>query len=179
MSRSILSDIKNKPVNFIGMAGDSLQLYTNTEADTVYLVNTTNNDTSSMSLDDYQRLCQLRPIVEKNVPFQAPSEEAQNRTQAEIAEIDNKLIAKGMIPLSTMLNSNPLGMFATHVGVNNLDRFEQWLNMRFSEMMGLKSRMLIAGTVDNEMFEWTLAHAAILGEIRTQFFACKPTCAKN
>lgn len=95
------------------------------------------------------------------------------KTDSEIAELDEQLKAAGMIPLSEMLKSNPLGKYAVHKGVDNLALFEKWLDMRFIEMMKMKSRMLLAKEEDNELFEWALAHAAVLGEVITQFNACK------
>jgi hypothetical protein len=95
------------------------------------------------------------------------------KTDSEIIELDKKMIAVGMIPLSQMLKSSPLGKYAVHKGVDNLALFEQWLDMRFKEMMKMKARMLLAKKEDDELFEWVLAHAAVLGEIRTQFNACK------
>jgi hypothetical protein len=95
------------------------------------------------------------------------------KTDSEIAELDKQLKAAGMITLSECLKSNPIGKYAVHKDVDNLERFEQWLDMRFTEMMKMKSRMLLAKKEDDELFEWVLAHAAVLGEIRTQFQVCK------
>ena len=95
------------------------------------------------------------------------------KNDSEIAELDIQMIAAGMIPLSQMLDSNPIGKYALHKGVDNLDLFEQWLDMRFKEMMKMKARMLVAKQEDDDMFEWVLSHAAVLGEIRAQFNACK------
>lgn len=95
------------------------------------------------------------------------------KTDSEIAELDEQLKSAGMITLSECLESNPLGSYALHKGVDNLERFEEWLDMRFTEMMKMKSRMLLDKKDDSELFEWVLAHAAVLGEIRNQFKACK------
>ncbi len=95
------------------------------------------------------------------------------KSDNEIAELDKQMKAVGMIPLSEMLNSSPMGKFGVHKGVDNLEQFEQWLNMRFVEMMKMKSKMLLTKKEDDELYEWVLSHAAVLGEIRTQFNACK------
>ena len=95
------------------------------------------------------------------------------KSDSEIAELDEQLQAAGMITLSECLKTNPLGEYAVHKGVDNLERFEKWLDMRFTEMMKMKTRMLLAKKEDDELYEWVLAHAAVLGEIRSQFNACK------
>lgn len=91
----------------------------------------------------------------------------------EIRLLDHQMKAAGMIPLSEMLKSNPLGQYSVHKGVNTLALFEKWLNMRFEEMMKMKVRMILANKEDNDMYEWVLSHATVLGEIKTQFNACK------
>lgn len=95
------------------------------------------------------------------------------KNDQEIAALDKQLKAVGMITLSDCLKSDPLGKYSTHQGVDNLERFEQWLDMRFIEMMKMKSRMLLAKKEDDDLYEWVLAHAAVLGEVRAQFNACK------
>lgn len=91
----------------------------------------------------------------------------------EIAELDRQMKEAGMIPLSVMLNTPPFGKFTIHKGVDNLDLFEQWIDMRYVEMMKMKSRMLLAGQEDYELYEWVLSHAAVLGEVRNTFKACR------
>lgn len=95
------------------------------------------------------------------------------KSTTEVAELDIKMKDLGMIPLSKMLNTNPMGIYGTHKNVNNLVQFEQWLNMRFEEMMKLKVSMILNKKEDDEMYEWVLSHAAVLGEIKSQFNACK------
>jgi hypothetical protein len=91
----------------------------------------------------------------------------------EIAKLDIKMKELGMIPLSVMLETNPLGKYAVNKDVNNMDKFEKWIDMRFKEMMKMKVRMILDKEEDDELYEWVLSHAAVLGEIRTQFNECK------
>ncbi len=91
----------------------------------------------------------------------------------EINELDDKLIAAGMIPLSVMLGATPFGEFSTHKGVTDLGRFEEWLNMRHTEMMKMKVRMILDKKEDDELYEWVLAHAAVFGEVVANFNAAK------
>jgi hypothetical protein len=91
----------------------------------------------------------------------------------EMEILDHQMKMAGMIPLSQMLKDNPLDKFTLHKGVDTLELFEKWLNMRFEEMMKLKMKMILDKKEDKDMFEWILSHAYVLGEIRTQFNACK------
>jgi len=94
------------------------------------------------------------------------------KTDSEIIELDKQLVEAGMLPLSQMLKSNPLGKYAVHKGMDNLEFFEKWLDMRFIEMMKFKAKMVIAKKEDDELFEWAISHASVLGEVRAQFQAC-------
>lgn len=96
------------------------------------------------------------------------------RTDSEIVALDKEMTALGMIPLSEMMDSNPMGKFTLHKGVDNLDLFGEWLDMRYTSMMKMKCRFILDKKEDDELYEWVLSHAAVLGEIRAQFNACKP-----
>jgi hypothetical protein len=95
------------------------------------------------------------------------------KNKDEIEALDKQMKERGMIPLSEMLKSPPLIKYSLHKGVDNLERFEQWLDMRYGEMMRMKSIMILDNQEDCELYEWVLAHTAVLGEIRGQFKACK------
>jgi hypothetical protein len=85
----------------------------------------------------------------------------------EIQELDAQMKAAGMLPLSSMLNGNPI---MRHAGVNSIETFEQWLRMRHSEMLKMKARMMLkTDTEENDMFEWVLSHEAALGEVLANF----------
>jgi hypothetical protein len=96
------------------------------------------------------------------------------KNSSERVDLDSKMIAAGMIPLSQMLESNPLGKYTVNKDVDTVELFEQWLDMRFEEMMEMKARILITQKEDDhDLYEWVLSHATVLGEIRAQFRACK------
>lgn len=106
-------------------------------------------------------------IVE--IQTQAGSTSVSNE---EIAHVDELLIAQGMIPLSSLLKEAPIDKFMSHVGVDSMEFFERWLDMRFKETMKYKA-MLFARTDGNpegdEMYEWSLAHAAVYQEVMINF----------
>lgn len=96
------------------------------------------------------------------------------KSDKEIAELDEKLKALGMIPLSQMLNNpSPLGQFSSHKGVTDFSFFEKWLEMRYRECMTMKARFIVDGREDDEMYEWVLSHSAVFSEVLSNFKAAK------
>lgn len=91
----------------------------------------------------------------------------------ELKELDEKLAAAGMIPLTVMLNTPPILGYLTHKGVDSLELFEEWLNMRHLEMMKMKAKMIIDDNQDHEMFEWVVSFAAVLSEVVANFNSSK------
>lgn len=87
-----------------------------------------------------------------------------------LEQLDKEMKALGMIPASAMINGNPI---MAHCGVTDMEKFEQWLNMRHEEMLKFKARMIIKGQEDNELYEWALAYHAALAEVLTNFNQAK------
>ncbi len=85
--------------------------------------------------------------------------------------IDDELKAAGMLTVSELMEGHPLKGFLVHRGVNDLDKFSQWLDMRTKEMLDMKARMNLDKRDDGELFEWVLSHCAILQEVRINFNA--------
>lgn len=93
-------------------------------------------------------------------------------SKEEISHIDDALIAKGMIPMSSILKESPIEAFMGHVGVDSMVYFERWLTMRLNETIKYKSMMIAkAGgpPEDDEMFEWAMSHAAVYQEVMVNF----------
>ena len=88
-------------------------------------------------------------------------------------DIDSKMKAAGMTPLSVMLGKSPMDSFIQHSGVSDLNRFEQWLSMRVEETARGLARMNLADKdeTNDEMYEWWLAHAAVFKEVKVNFDA--------
>jgi len=55
--------------------------------------------------------------------------------------IDDELKAAGMLTVSELMEGHPLKGFLVHRGVNDIDKFSQWLDMRTKEMLDMKARM--------------------------------------
>lgn len=86
-------------------------------------------------------------------------------------ELNEKLVAKGMLPVQTIIE-NPeggLGKYATHTGVNNLDDFRWFLETKHEEYCVLRARMEVEGGEENELYEWALAHCAAFSTILAHF----------
>lgn len=64
-------------------------------------------------------------------------------TSSEIEELDSKLKDNGMIPISGYIHGNPLQY---HVGVTDLDKFNDWLEMKLCEVSRLNDRANGAST---------------------------------
>lgn len=96
------------------------------------------------------------------------------KTDKEILALDKRLKDAGMITLSDILKGTELSKFSLHKNVRNMDDFEKWLEMRYIEMMKLKTTMLLDEEDNDELYEWTLSHYAVLSEVYNQFNACKP-----
>jgi len=83
--------------------------------------------------------------------------------------LDERMIAAGMIPISEMLERNPLGKFSACAEVTDLENFEKWLKDCYREFLQMQVRMTLAKKEDDELFEWTLSHAACLGSVLANF----------
>jgi len=78
--------------------------------------------------------------------------------------LDVKLKALGLTPLSNILKGKP-NPLTLHRGVDSLDAFEKWLNMRYEECMRMKAQFIVEGREDDELYEWVLAHAHTFEEV--------------
>ena len=85
--------------------------------------------------------------------------------QSVVIGLDERMAAAGMVPVSQMLEQNTLGKFSAHAGVTDLDKFEEWIQMRREEFIRMQARMTLDGEENDELFEWVVAHNAVLGEV--------------
>ena len=89
-------------------------------------------------------------------------------------ELDKKMVEAGMTPLTEMLKKRPLDQFMTHAGVTDLVSFEDWLTMRYKEMLSLQATIELKGNPEeNELYEWAIAHTAVLREVIVNYRATK------
>lgn len=83
--------------------------------------------------------------------------------------LDERMKKAGMLSIEQMLERSPLGAFSAHAGVTDLEKFEEWIQMRRKEFLTMQARMTLDKQEDDEMFEWFLSHCAVLGEVIANF----------
>ncbi len=94
-----------------------------------------------------------------------------NNHDEDRAKLDQEMKAAGMITLTELLSGQPLDKFIKHAGVVDLNSFEQWLSMRHVETQKARARMDLDKKEGDELYEWTLAHAAAFHEVMVNFKA--------
>jgi hypothetical protein len=95
---------------------------------------------------------------------------ALTMTEEELKELDDKMEAAGMTPLSKMLEGSPMGRFLAHAGVHSLDAFERWLKMKNEEFLRGRARLELDGNPeDDELFEWYLAYCSAFSQVLANF----------
>jgi len=96
----------------------------------------------------------------------------KSMTKEEIKDLDQKMEAAGMIPYSKMIEINKCtSALLKHAGVNSLETFEQWLQMRYEESAGMFARLTVDKKEDDDLYEWVLAHNAVFKEVLIHFKA--------
>lgn len=98
---------------------------------------------------------------------------ATQPSPADTGDIDARMIAAGMIPLSEMLNSHgPMEKWMRHAHVNTLPEFIEWVSMKQREYMTMRMRYELGDKDKNDgLYEWVFAHAAVFDGIATQLRA--------
>lgn len=94
----------------------------------------------------------------------------------EVALLDAKMEARGMIPLSKMLKSHgEMEKWLQHAGVRSFDDFTQWVAMKQREYMTLRMRYEV-GDKDksDDIYEWVFAHAAAFDAVATELRGITP-----
>lgn len=83
--------------------------------------------------------------------------------------LDERMKEAGMMPVSEILERSPLGKFSAHAGVTDLESFERWVQHRREEFLKMQAQMTLDGNEKDELFEWVVAHNAVLGEVIANF----------
>jgi len=85
--------------------------------------------------------------------------------------LDEQLKASGMLTVKELMEGQPIDGFMINTGIKDLETFSDWLEMRTQEMLKIKARMILKNREDEDIYEWVLAHCAILNEVRLNFNA--------
>lgn len=84
--------------------------------------------------------------------------------------LDERMKAAGMLSAAELIAGAPLDAFMKHAGVNDLETFGQWLEMRRGECLRMQGRYdLGERDKSDDMYEWTVAHSAVFGEAHVNF----------
>ena len=86
-------------------------------------------------------------------------------------DIDEELKAAGLLTVSELMAGQPIDGFKVHAGVESLETFLAWLDMRTKEIMSMRARLTLDDRENEELFEWVLAHSAAFQEVRTNLRA--------
>ena len=89
----------------------------------------------------------------------------------EDSTIDEQLKSAGMLTVQEIMAGGPIDGFMVNAGVNDLESFSKWLDMRTKEMLSMKAAMMLKNKAEGELFGWVLAHSAVLNEVRVNFNA--------
>lgn len=89
----------------------------------------------------------------------------------EAGTLAERMKAAGMMTVDEMLAGAPLDAFTRHAGVNSLEAFAQWIEMRRREYVTMQAKRTLDKREDDDLYEWVLAHAGVLGEVHVNFKA--------
>lgn len=94
-----------------------------------------------------------------------------NLEEAELADLDARMTATGMIPATTILSGEvPLRNWMAHVGVQDIESFGQWLMRRYEEILVSRAPYELGEkSKDDELYEWILGHAGAFSEVVANF----------
>lgn len=114
-----------------------------------------------------KHLVQQRDDLRRQLAEVQRPDQAAAGADSEIQDLDARMVAAGMIPLTELLSGNlPLDRWRAHVGVRDLDSFGKWLETKHREYMRMRVKYELGDkSKDDEMFEWVFAHAAAYGDV--------------
>jgi hypothetical protein len=99
--------------------------------------------------------------------------------EAEAGTLAERMKAAGMMTVDELLAGAPLDAFTRHAGVNSLETFAQWLEMRRREYVTMQAKRTLDKREDDDLYEWVLAHAGVFGEVHVNFKAAMAAHEKN
>jgi hypothetical protein len=99
--------------------------------------------------------------------------------EVEAGTLAERMKAAGMMTVDELLAGAPLDAFTRHAGVNNLETFGQWLEMRRREYVTMQAKRTLDKREEDDLYEWVLAHAGVFGEVHVNFKAAMAAHEKN
>lgn len=85
------------------------------------------------------------------------------------SSLDERMQASGMFSVAQILAGKPIDAFIHHAGVIDLRTFSEWLEMKRAQFVKMQARFELAGRENDDLYEWTFAHAAVFSEVMINF----------
>lgn len=85
------------------------------------------------------------------------------------ASLDARMIAAGMVPLTSLLADDPIGKFACHNAVRDMESFAEWLGGQHRGYTRMRAQYELKDKPKDDLYEWVFAHSAVYGEVVANF----------
>lgn len=86
--------------------------------------------------------------------------------------LDQRMKAAGMFTVSQMMTAAPMDVFIKHAGVNDLDSFLQWVEMKRAEYIRMQARYDLGDKPkDDDLYEWVITHNAVFAAVHVNLKA--------
>lgn len=86
-----------------------------------------------------------------------------------MSDLDERMREAGMMTIDEMVSGSPIDKWHCNTGVTDLDSFHEWLEMKLREMLHLRILIELGDGEGNELYEWALAHSAVLQSVLANF----------
>lgn len=90
-----------------------------------------------------------------------------------------RMKAAGMYSVDELLSGTPIDRFLVHNGVTDLASFGHWIEMKRREYVSAQAKLSLDKQDGDPIFEWTVSHAAVFGEVMVNFKAATSTRSEN
>lgn len=94
-----------------------------------------------------------------------------SKVASEEKHLAERMKAAGMIPVDEIIKGMPIDAFLRHTGVNDLDSFTQWVEMKRREYVSMQARFELDNRQEDELYDWAVAHASAFGQVMVNFKA--------
>ena len=83
----------------------------------------------------------------------------------ELDDLDARMLAAGMTPISELLQHDPMGDFAAHKAVRSVADFEWWVQSQHEKFLRMRMAYELGDKPKDDLYEWVFAHAAVFGNV--------------
>ena len=93
--------------------------------------------------------------------------------------LDVRMKEAGMITLTDIWSGTPIDSFIKTNEVTTLEYFGKWLESRYKEASTMFAKRTVNKQEDDDLYEWVLAHNAVLKEVLLNFNQVKKSLAEH